>query len=479
MYRTTCSFEKTHSQTDLKHQFEHSQYTGSSYISGKDWRASNYSLGGFQRKHYRARQTREIDMTPLLDVLKRIDDIDTSIEGRWKTRKKESNDLADISVRDSNATGDNVLENRQKYKNDSFHLSKPISYNDSDVDDFPKDDKAAGPLNVDRDKCISPPVLKRHDTFTDLKSDFDTMDEVSNFASEEEFDEFIDKFEQKENNSNSVINNTESKKNRYEDDTGHTDESEEDVFSDSSEDIFYDNNNSSTGFKVDQPVKSNVNCRKNESEKTMKTNLGVKDNYAPTIESFDRICEDLDETNSDTDDSELSWRSRGYDNDFFVSRKSVSGSELIDCYNKAKSRHSSKSSNYSSRSGSCTPKKYENESGRTTPLAKPSRLFNNPSSAPVTRQSSNRNLLPDGTLLRKTGQLFGQNSDPASRINSTRRFSEKADSYVSQSDIPNKQADSHERDSRESVQGGSGGGGVRVAELRAALEREIARANAN
>lgn len=55
-----------------------------------NWGPTRDTHSGFHRTHYRATRTKDIDMSPLLDVLKRIDDIDTSIDGRRKPKLNDS-----------------------------------------------------------------------------------------------------------------------------------------------------------------------------------------------------------------------------------------------------------------------------------------------------------------------------------------------------------------------------------------------------
>ena len=445
----------------------------------------------------------------MLDVLKRIDEIDTSMEGKRKTRIKEVTDSNNSILRDSTTNDSSLLQNDK----DSSHISWPSTNNDSDSADdvqMSKNKRDAAPSNTGRYRYTSA-ALRKHETVKDLKSDLDTMDDISNF-SDEEFDPESLTLEDIENDGSCTLDDTMDSSHTLDDDDEHendhfVDDSFGDIYRENVKQVIKKEQDSCAALETDNPGKStdrstrkmdrieNVssgNCKpvssvgfsigllkapnvKTESEEKEKA---VKSGYeSVTEENFEQLCTDLDESFSDDDEEssdssdsieeELGWRSRGYNNDFFISRKSVYGSEIIDCYNKARSRHSSK---HSSRSSStCTPKISGSDSDRTTPLAKPSKLFETYASAPITRHGSNSSF-KDITNYGKTSR----NSDPVVRVGSAGRLSEIADRYKVRSTVEASQG----TDSREGGQKG-GGGGVRVAELKAALEREIAKANVN
>ena len=538
--------------------------------SSFDWRSPSYSQNsnhGYQRRNYRAK-TKEIDLSPLLDVLKRIDEIDTSMEGKRKTRIKDMSD-SDSSLVDNSNISSNDGSVYKNYAKDSSQAKMHTNH----------DNDSEGGRDTDSYRYASP-GLRKHLTVTDLKSDLDTMDDVSNFSDEEFIPESLTP-EYTGNNDNCTLDDTVDSGHTLDDNDEHTDDSFGDVYrenikhvinnpqessaelnnphessaelnnphessaelnnpnessaelnnpNESSAELnnphesFAELNNphetsavletdkstdkgrtmdkvenrfkkkriSSVGFNMDH---LNVPDNKRESRKreSIDSDMDKSGYESVTEDDFEQLCTDIDEPFSEDDDDddddddteevedessdssdsieeELGWRTRGYNNDFFISRKSVLGSEIIDCYNKARSRHSSKHSSRSSGTG--TPRISGSDSERATPLAKPSKLFQKNASEPITRNSSN------SSFFDVTQGKVGRKSDPVIRVGSAGRLSELADRYRTIDNVEASKGPRVQRrgtGNREGVQKGDGGG-VRVAELRAALEREIEKA---
>ena len=517
--------------------------------SSFDWRSPSYSQNsyhGYQRRNYRAR-TKEIDLSPLLDVLKRIDEIDTSMEGKRKTRIKTVSDSDNSLVDNSNISSNDG----SVYKNYAKDSSQAKMHTNHDND-------SEGGRDTDRYRYASP-GLRKHLTVTDLKSDLDTMDDVSTFSDEEFIPESLTP-EDTGNNDNCTLDDTMDSSHTLDDHDEHTDDSFGDVYRenikhvinnphessaemnnpnessaelnnpnessaelnnphessselnnphktsavletdkstdqgrtmDNVENKFKKKRISSVGFNMDH---LNVPDNKRESRKreSIDSDMDKSGYESVTEDDFEQLCTDIDEPFSDDDDDdddddteevedesfdssdsieeELGWRTRGYNNDFFISRKSVLGSEIIDCYNKARSRHSSKHSSRSSGTG--TPRISRSDSERATPLAKPSKLFQKNASEPITRNSSN------SSFVDITQGKVGRKSDPVIRVGSAGRLSELADRYRTIDNVEASEGPRVQRrgtGNREGNQKGDGGG-VRVAELRAALEREIEKA---
>ena len=539
---------------------------GNSY----DWRTNFGQNGynGFHRKNYKAR-SKEIDLSPLLEVLKRIDEIDTSMEGKRKAR-------INVEVPDS-GNGSSLLDSA---------IVPPVLINYDKDSSFDNSDDKQG--NSDRHRNINPrygntsPRLGKHLTVPDVKSDFDTSDDISNFTDEEYIHESLTP-EDPESKDNGTLDDSI--------DSNHTVDNNDDEHTDSFGYVYRENrkhvnSESSVELEVDKSGKSNdksskINKDKNEfiSSKADEVENKFKKKRIPsagfnmdhmnkpknnragkewasidsnmdrsgyvTEDDFEQLCTDIDEPFSDDDnvdddsdktdtvsddessdssidsiEEELSWRSRGYNNDFFISRKSVVGSEIISCFNKARSRHSSKHSSRSS--GSCTPKRSGSDSDRATPLAKPSKLFHTSNSAPITRNTSKSSLVDlkhssSAPVMKKTSNTsFAdikqanrktdctsapitrntsnssftdlkqaeviRKSEPIIRVGSAGRLREIADRYRTKSiDEEPEGADrrTEGQNGRRNSRGGilkGGGGGVRVAELKAALEREIEKA---
>lgn len=198
------------------------------------------------------------------------------------------------------------------------------------------------------------------------------MDGISNFSSEEEYDEmFLNKDGLVGGDSNTAEDET--KEDMYTgDENDCSDENTtDDVFSHSSEEDYSKEDSSSSEENDLEPLRANDSIKERNVETPA---TGKADGYRASIDSFDKLCDDLDLASSDSEGSEPSWNSR--DEEYVNTQTSR------EQYNKDKSMHLSKSG--------------INDSVISTPLAKPSKLFNNCThSAPVTRKSSEITLYGD------------------------------------------------------------------------------------
>ena len=426
-----------------------------------NWRPTQDSHSGYHRSRYRTTRTKDIDVSPLLDVLKRIDDIDTSIDGRRKTKfndsdSKHSSLFKSLDVRreitDSRTPetfpsprwpSSNTEDDDNEFSDD---VQWPSSKDDSDtVKDVSRDKRQIKKQNTGRNIPFSAPVLGRHNACTDIRSDLDTMDGISNFSSEEEYDGMLlNKDGLVGGNSNGAEDETNEDLYTGDEDDSSNENTTDDVFSQSSDDDFSDEDCSSEEKDL-EPIRTNDSSK----ERNVQTPASSKaDGYRASIDSFDKLCDDLDTANSDSEGSELCWRSR--DDDFITARTSRE---------------------YDDKSVSGSSSQFENDSVISTPLAKPSKLFSKYTrSAPVTRKSSEKNLFGDSQNQNKMDSMQCKKPVYVNKTNSTKNFNENSHLKIKTVKSP------------ETVKQDNGVNpscGVSVAALRAAMEREIARANAN
>ena len=441
---------------------------------------SSYSHGDYQRRHYKGRQTKEIDLTPLLDVLKRIDAIDTSMEGRRKMKNSETT-LSEAS------TSYGMSENSDFISDSPLTREIPsVSWPSSSYDHNSGHDCDL----IEKRKCNNPSALKRYNT----RHEIDTLDGISNISSDEEF------LSETEYDNEEPETDSESWNKDKDNSPDESDEMSDHIISKHYRKLSLDKDKkkeselnpaglktSITSVKFGQPDGNTVKLNKidtapknedsldkpadipghgtyrhhrkllNEKEDKGKpaTEKDQETSYDVNMDYFDQIYEALDNESSDSEGSEMSWRSRGYNTDFFVSRRSLVGSEIINWFKRT-----------SNRSSRCTtPRKLSNNSG-TSSLAKPSRIAQ---SAPVTRVSSDKDLAKDDVNLKYSDMYSAPTTRrtsgdmPLTRSSSSGSFRTATDTSISigfKSENQNTQGQ---------------GSGVKVSELRAALEREIAK----